>query len=523
VPDGLRNREFVPGLSRAVSGSWTEHAALWPTVCLLLGLALTSAPLALVRHLPIQDYPNHMARMSILLHRTDSANLQRFYEIHWQTIGNLGMDLLVPMLAWVMPLEAAGRAFLGLSFALLSGGTLLLHRAVFGRFALWPLIGFLFLYDRIVLLGLLNYLFGAGLCLVAFALWIWLSGSRQPASLTIAISSAFAAAVYVAHPFAFALYCVLVLGYELARLVQEPASRPGELARRLAIAAAQALPALLNYLGSPHHDWAWEFGNPLRKLDLLFTVCDDYSRVFDIICFLLIFVAFLQFWFRGQVRIASAILGPLGALGTAYLLLPSIAMTGSNLDRRVPILLALVLFAGSEPTEAASPRWRKYVLIAVALLLTVRTVVIAEHWRSADRLFASLERAFELVPAGSRIAVGFAGSAAHLPAGAVPILHMPLEWVTRREAFVPTLFTDSAQHPVRFTARFQELAEAAPPDAIWAALVDGSPMTPELAAALGRFDYLCLVDQRPFEFSRRDALAPLFDSGNLKLFRIDAP
>src|SRR5437764_4762218 len=128
-------------------------ANAWPALCFLAALALTVLPLALVDQLPIQDYPNHLARMHILASRGDSPALQRFYEIDWRPIGNLGMDLIVPPLAWAMPLEWAGRAFVAISFVLLAGGAMLLHRAVYGRIAVWPLLGFIFVYDRIVFLG----------------------------------------------------------------------------------------------------------------------------------------------------------------------------------------------------------------------------------------------------------------------------------------------------------------------------------------------------------------------------------
>ena len=71
-----------------------------------------------------------------------------------------------------MPLELAGKLFLVLTFALIAGGTLWLNRVATGRWRLWPLLAFLLLYDRILLWGFLNYLFGLGLAICGLALWL---------------------------------------------------------------------------------------------------------------------------------------------------------------------------------------------------------------------------------------------------------------------------------------------------------------------------------------------------------------
>jgi hypothetical protein len=47
---------------------------------------------------PLLDYPNHLARMHILLNIPHSEVLQSFYEIQWAVIPNLAMDLIVPWL-----------------------------------------------------------------------------------------------------------------------------------------------------------------------------------------------------------------------------------------------------------------------------------------------------------------------------------------------------------------------------------------------------------------------------------------
>ena len=70
---------------------------------LLLG-ALTLSPLLWVHIPPLVDYPVHLARMSVLLHDGDGSAIATNYVAHWHLLPNLGMDLVVPVLAQLMPL-----------------------------------------------------------------------------------------------------------------------------------------------------------------------------------------------------------------------------------------------------------------------------------------------------------------------------------------------------------------------------------------------------------------------------------
>jgi hypothetical protein len=130
------------------------------------------APVWMVTTPPLADYPNHLARMHILANGVQSELLGRFYTVSWSVIPNIAMDVIVPALDKFMPLEIAGKVFVTLILALLVSGSLALHYAIHKRLSPWPLLVFLFLYNGIFLYGMVNYLFGIGLCLWAIAAWI---------------------------------------------------------------------------------------------------------------------------------------------------------------------------------------------------------------------------------------------------------------------------------------------------------------------------------------------------------------
>ena len=125
---------------------------VWSAFALLL--ALSAVPVFSTVLPPLLDYPNHLARMHLL---AEGGNA--FYTVRWEVLPNLAQVLIVPPLARVIPLDLAAKLFLIMIFALIAGGVIWLNRVATGGWRLWPLLGFLFLYNRILLWGFVNYLF----------------------------------------------------------------------------------------------------------------------------------------------------------------------------------------------------------------------------------------------------------------------------------------------------------------------------------------------------------------------------
>src|ERR1700694_1429695 len=89
----------------------------------VLLLAITSIPIVLHPWPPMSDYINHLARMQVIATVSTDPDLARFYEIDWQLLPNLMMDLIVPSLLRVMNIYAAGQTYTIASFVLILSGT----------------------------------------------------------------------------------------------------------------------------------------------------------------------------------------------------------------------------------------------------------------------------------------------------------------------------------------------------------------------------------------------------------------
>jgi hypothetical protein len=68
-------------------------------------------------------------------------------------------------------IETAGKLFIGMTMALLSGSVIALHYVLHRRWSWWPLLTF-FLVNSILFWRFLNYLFGVGSTILFFLAWI---------------------------------------------------------------------------------------------------------------------------------------------------------------------------------------------------------------------------------------------------------------------------------------------------------------------------------------------------------------
>ena len=148
----------------AVRFSGRQIAVLFITLA-----AIAAVPILLYPWPPLSDYINHLARMHVIAAISSDRDLALFYQIDWQVIPNLMMDLIVPILERVMNVYLAGQVYTIMTFVLILSGTLALNRQLYRHWSVLPLIAFPLLYNTVFLVGTMNYLFGIGLALWALA------------------------------------------------------------------------------------------------------------------------------------------------------------------------------------------------------------------------------------------------------------------------------------------------------------------------------------------------------------------
>src|SRR5215208_6811977 len=229
---GTADREIqsVPAVPRSIAdhGAGNVQAVDFSTrqiAVLFVALsAITSIPILLYPWPPLADYINHLSRMHIIATIGSDPDLARFYQVNWQVIPNLMMDLVVPVLEQVMNVFVAGQVYTIATFVLILSGTMALNRRLYGHWSVLPLIAFPLLYNNVFLVGTLNYVFGIGLAIWALAAWIALR--ERSILLRFGVSALFVLGLFFCQLFSVGLYGLGLLAFELHRLGQFYAQQP---------------------------------------------------------------------------------------------------------------------------------------------------------------------------------------------------------------------------------------------------------------------------------------------------------
>src|SRR5262245_44869392 len=91
-------------VARSRDFSVSQIGALFVALILLISIPIWTHPLP-----PLSDYVNHLARMQLIAELSNNHPIASFYELHWQVIPNLAMDLVVPSLARIVNVYLAGQ------------------------------------------------------------------------------------------------------------------------------------------------------------------------------------------------------------------------------------------------------------------------------------------------------------------------------------------------------------------------------------------------------------------------------
>ncbi len=506
-------------------------------------LAVALIPLFTCSPLPLADYPNHLARMYIIASLRHSPLLQRYYEIHWQLIPNLALDLIVPPLARFMPVESAMLVFTGLTLVLLVTGCFAVHRVLFGRVSYAPFGAFLLLYNRQLLWGMLNYLFAVGLALLTFALWVALR--RRPLLIRCGIFVILALMVFVSHLAGFGVLGVLIGGYEVHSFLQEKDNHA--LRKHLGAAAvALGLPVLLFGLFSPTRNRAapglegWGFKS--RVFGLL-EVFHNYILALDVLTFLIVVAAIGLGLLLHKARLHSRMLLPIVTLALVYFIIPSRLFGTYYADRRLIPALFLIL--------ACSLEWnvrREYFIAVIALLFLIRTAVVIKNWSAADAIYSGNLEIIDQIPRGAKVAtaVGMLDSPALLNP---PIGHLPAMAVVRRDVLINSVYAGYGYETLRFKPEYNiglaphlyyvDVCNAIGVELHQSSVLDRIKRAANLCAAnaetqatlitalnpfelipLADFDYLLLVNKRYFRYPMPRMLRPIYSAGDTFLYRV---
>jgi hypothetical protein len=489
--------------------------------------AVLLAPLALVDVPPMLDYPNHLARATVLAFGSADPVLSRMYAVRWAIIPNLGTDLVLAPLLHVLPVHLAGRMVVGCAILLPVLGTIAYSRATFGTRSAWPLASGLVAYNATLLLGFVNFVAAIGTALLLAAAWIaW----RDRAPLrTTALAIIGTVALFFCHLMGLVFFYALIAAYELEWLCAHRTERSAMLARLAALAPLAGVPLGLYLLSPlallpakteflPLADKTWQlvfpFVNYVLPLDIA-TACAVGT-------FLVACIA------KGRCRMtASSGLALLLVTGL-YLAAPWAFKGTYFFDTRFAIMLGFLLFGAVLP--AALPRAAAIVAgTAFTLLFAIRMAVVALAWHGHRHDVADMHAVIATVAPGARVFVASVSpeeapdywrdglASRRLSTGIRTDYHLPALLLIERRAYWPFLFDNPSQQPVATLPPYRELAERA------GSMVDHGALAVTGKVDLCGYDYVLLLEagaEPDLPHFAADRLTLLARSDFAALFRV---
>jgi hypothetical protein len=433
--------------------------------------------------------------MHILSTLSRSEHLQQMYGEDWAFIPNLLMDLTVPSLSRVLPLDVAGRVFICLAMLSPLLGTVALHRVWFGAWRVWPWVASLVAYNAMLTYGLLNYVVGIGLAL-AGAAWFALP-QRGPLLQGAAIGAAWGLLCLVSHLIAFLVLLLLAGSTLVAHVIRgRKDTLPGQACilitmTLLPLAAYLALGPTANYARNvPLGDLFQQIleHGLMANLDrrLAWTMAGFASEglggALTLASAGFVFALAAVSALRRQLRFAPEAIVAAACLALGFLLLPDVLADNAMMFQRLALPLTLVVIAALSPEM--TPIGRRAAVTLGVLLIVARGGAQAVDWSDQNRLLRDLREVTSGVEPGAMVLAVRDGSMPYFAEPdetgaqrnlnrAIAYMHLPVLLTLEHDAFWPMVFAAPGKQPLKVKPPFDRLAQA-----------DGYlPMTSQLALA----------------------------------------
>lgn len=476
---------------------------------------------------PLSDYVNHLARMHVIATLSKNPQLANFYEINWQVIPNLTMDMIVPLLARFMKIYLAGQVFIVGMFAMIISGILALNRALTGRWSVFPLFAIPLLYNYDFLVGLMNYIFGIGVALWAMAGWVALRERAWP--LRYLWSIACVPLLFFCHLSALGIYGIGLLSFEILRLWERRANLwPGPLAEFVAGGLPFLVAAPLLY-ASPTMGLVGGFDWEQRgKIDGLMYVISNYS---DIVAFALltVMVASTVWAVRHRILHFHPLLVVLLVVGSiAYLALPRVMFDTYMTDQRVPLGVIFLAFACGD-LELRRRLVRRAFLVVLLVLIIGRLIEIDLNWSQLSDSTSQFRSSVRRIAPGSKVFVAYSDRSQGDDVRDLGLVHAACIATIERSSLVTTLFTVPGKQIVHVRPEYRnyaDLRDGTPPSTAQLIVAADHPLpnTPAFWLNWTKFDYLYVLfteDEAPNPDPTR--LRLVADGDRFQLYRIIKP
>ncbi|AFY79715.1 hypothetical protein Ple7327_4621 [Pleurocapsa sp. PCC 7327] len=487
-----------------------RSTVIWFLLAYTFLFILAQLPIWLNEFLPLQDYPNHLARMYVLLNYHNDPDLQKYYQVNFMILPNLAMDIIVPFLAKFVGLDIAGRLMLVLNIFMLTGGSAFLSYALFRRINFWSLMTFMAVYNQAFIINFINFLFGTGLALWCIGIWILMRENKT--WLRLVLFSCLISILFICHLYGFGIYGLVVVSYEIYSFFKQRSYFKRAIFQRLLVLFGQfIIPAIL-YLSSPTSG-----GETIKYLTPVITklkyvkmrMTDNYSLFLDNITIILILFIPIVGLLLKKLRLSQYMILPLCAVTVAYFVIPAKAVTSSHADWRILVPLFFLFLSSIEFNS--DKLFNRAILGLLIVVFSVRIFVINSAWNAVQGEYREILTAIEHIEKGSRL---FSARAFKNYYATIPFIHAPTYATIEKSAFVPSFFAFETQQPVEFQAKYVPLAEKT----MATGYEQGKGVRWKLV--LDNYDYVLISNEKLMKKVPKSNLQSVFQSPHVHLYKV---
>jgi hypothetical protein len=402
----MDDRRVIKAADAASTSRVTSEARPWweSRICIALVVFATMLPLLYPPIPPLVDLFGHMGRYRVELDLNRSPWLQQYYDYHWALIGNLGVDVLVRVLAPLVGLEPAVKLIVIATPPLTAIGFLWVAREVHGRIPPTAFLALPFIYGFPFLFGFVNFALSVALAFLAFGLWLRL-GRLERIALRGWLFVPISLVVFFCHTYGWGLLGLLCFSADAVRLHDRGRTwwRAGIEAALHTSVMALPLIVMLIWRSETHGGQTTSWFEWKAKWHWIYSALRDRWKLFDIASLVVPGLIFVYAIFSRKLTLSRNLAFSAIVLAVSFVMLPRIVFGSAYADMRlVPYLMAVALLAirfRGEPGRATAQ-----VLAVLALLFfATRTAAnTASLWIAADDQKAKLA-ALDHVPEGARV------------------------------------------------------------------------------------------------------------------------
>ncbi len=405
-------------------------------------------PLWLVEVPPLVDLPNHLARIFIVANYAETPFFQQNFQIAYEPIPNLAVDLIVVLLMSVFDILTANHLFLTLAVLLFAFGCHLIGSQKNGHYSFSALPAAFLIYSGTFFYGYVNYVFGIALFLVTFGLWLrWRRNLRFVSFLTLL---GLTSAIYLSHLSAIVFFGIAIFFVNVYDFFANPKKRINWTSAAtdcaLFILPTAAFLAFMNRGGNVG---TLRWNTLSGKAIAIFSAFRSYDLWLDLLCVWLLAAVFFWLRRRGQLVFDQRLLATGMFFLLIFLLSPNFFFTG-DADLRIVLPAFALLTLSCRINNLKGTAFAVFALLIC--LLVVRQSVISYRWIQMSEKMTAEKNLLDVIAPHSKVYPIFVSDdGSPTEKFERPMAHL-IHFVTiKNSSFAPSLFAFRGQQPLNFS------------------------------------------------------------------------